>query len=124
MSFIQQQLHSFLNLGACKEYPTMARLKSPASSKQTETNAANSTVALQAGAVDAAQIGASWPDTRKMGSAKSESRPSLGPINLEDEIRRRAYELSERRGFEGGHETEDWLDAEREVLARYRQRSA
>ncbi len=45
-------------------------------------------------------------------------------MNLEDEIRRRAYELSKQRGFEAGHETEDWLTAEREVLQRYRQHSA
>lgn len=43
------------------------------------------------------------------------------PINVDDEIRRRAYELSEARGFIPGHENDDWLVAEREVLARYRQ---
>lgn len=46
------------------------------------------------------------------------------PINVDDEIRRRAYELSEARGFVPGHENDDWLVAEREVLARYRQQSA
>jgi hypothetical protein len=43
------------------------------------------------------------------------------PINLEEEIRRRAYELSAERGFSSGHETEDWLRAEREVKQRYGQ---
>jgi hypothetical protein len=52
---------------------------------------------------------------------KADSRASVVPINLEDEIRRRAYELSQRRGFASGHETEDWLRAENEVLRRYRQ---
>lgn len=52
---------------------------------------------------------------------KTDSRASVVPINLEDEIRRRAYELSQRRGFASGHETEDWLRAENEVLRRYRQ---
>lgn len=46
------------------------------------------------------------------------------PINVDDEIRQRAYELSEARGFIPGHENDDWLVAEREVLARYRQQSA
>jgi hypothetical protein len=55
---------------------------------------------------------------------KSDVRPNLVPINLEDEIRRLAYLLSERRGFEPGHETEDWLTAEREVRQRYHQQSA
>ena len=50
-----------------------------------------------------------------------ESKKNVFPINLEDEIRRRAYEIFEQRGFFGGDEREDWLQAEREVLARYRQ---
>jgi hypothetical protein len=40
-------------------------------------------------------------------------------VDLEEQIRRRAYELYERRGCEAGHETEDWLAAEAE-LARER----
>ena len=51
-------------------------------------------------------------------------RANLVPINVDDEIRRLAYLLSERRGFEPGHETEDWLAAEQEVRQRYRQYSA
>lgn len=62
--------------------------------------------------------------TRKPEIVKPEPRTNLVPINLEDEIRRLAYLMSERRGFEAGHETEDWLAAEREVLQRYRQHSA
>jgi hypothetical protein len=55
---------------------------------------------------------------------KSEARATLLPINLEDEIRRLAYLLAERRGFEPGHEADDWLTAEREVRQRYHQYSA
>ena len=55
---------------------------------------------------------------------KSEPRANLVPINLEDEIRQLAYLLAERRGFEPGHEAEDCLSAEREVLQRYHQQSA
>ncbi len=40
------------------------------------------------------------------------------PLDLEAEIRRRAYELYEKRGGTPGHEDEDWFVAEREVLAR------
>ena len=36
--------------------------------------------------------------------------------NLAEEIRRRAYELYEERGREEGHETEDWLRAEAEIM--------
>lgn len=39
--------------------------------------------------------------------------------DLEAEIRRRAYQLYEQRGCTPGHENEDWLLAEREVLARH-----
>jgi len=61
---------------------------------------------------------------RKPEIVRTEARPNLVPINLEDEIRRLAYLFSERRGFEAGHETEDWLAAEHEVRQRYHQLSA
>jgi DUF2934 family protein len=63
-------------------------------------------------------------NNRKPEIVKADSRSSLVPINLDDEIRSLAYLLSERRGFEPGHETEDWLNAEREVLGRYEQQRA
>lgn len=62
--------------------------------------------------------------TRKPEIVKTDARANLVPINVEDEIRRLAYLLSERRGFEPGHEAEDWLTAEREIRQRYRQQSA
>ncbi len=61
---------------------------------------------------------------RKPEIVKTEPRANLVPINLEDEIRRLAYLLSERRGFEPGHEAEDWIAAEREIRQRYHQQSA
>jgi len=61
--------------------------------------------------------------THKPEIVKAESRANVLPINLEDEIRRQAYLYSERRGFEPGHETEDWLAAEHEVRSRYHQPS-
>jgi hypothetical protein len=54
----------------------------------------------------------------------AEPKKNVVPINLEYEIRRRAYEIFEERGRIPGDEHEDWLRAEREVLARYRQQSA
>jgi len=35
--------------------------------------------------------------------------------DLQEEIRRRAYELYEQRGKDDGHDLEDWLRAESEV---------
>jgi DUF2934 family protein len=46
-------------------------------------------------------------------------RRKLVPINLEDEIRRRAYEIYVERGYTPGDEHEDWLAAEREIRTRY-----
>lgn len=40
------------------------------------------------------------------------------PVDIEAEIRRRAYELYESRGFADGHAEQDWIQAEREVLER------
>jgi hypothetical protein len=46
------------------------------------------------------------------------------PINLEEEIRRRAYELYQQRAPGAGSEADDWFTAEREVMQRYHQQSA
>jgi Protein of unknown function (DUF2934) len=37
-------------------------------------------------------------------------------VDLQEQIRRRAYELYERRGGEDGRETEDWLQAEADLV--------
>ncbi|HUA16141.1 MAG TPA: DUF2934 domain-containing protein [Verrucomicrobiae bacterium] len=41
----------------------------------------------------------------------------LSASELNDSIRYRAYELYEQRGREDGHELEDWVRAEGEVLS-------
>jgi len=70
------------------------------------------------------------PELRKLGVVKSEPRKNaapavnLLPINLEDEVRRRAYELYLQRGTTPGSEADDWLTAEREINQRYRKQSA
>jgi hypothetical protein len=38
------------------------------------------------------------------------------PIDLEEEVRRRAYLIYEQRGARPGSDVEDWLQAEAEVL--------
>ena len=58
---------------------------------------------------------------------RKDGKPSnVVPINLEEEIRRRAYELYlERRATAGGgesgngNESQDWLIAEREIRSRH-----
>ena len=107
----------------------MARPKSPTGGKQQKASIANSTPAASGQPAAAENLQTETiqtetrADTRKLGVVKAD-RPNVVPINLEDEIRRRAYELAQQRGFESGHEAEDWANAEREVLQRYRQQSA
>lgn len=50
------------------------------------------------------------PITRETTAPTTEA---LGEV--QEQIRRRAYELYEQRGKEDGHELEDWLQAEAEV---------
>ncbi len=64
------------------------------------------------------------PENRKFDVHKTEPRKNVVPINLDDEIRRRAFELYQERGTAAGNEAEDWLTAEREVRQRYHQQSA
>ena len=56
--------------------------------------------------------------------AKRPMSAATSSVNLDDEIRRRAYELYELRGREDGFAEEDWARAERELLARRGLRSA
>ena len=37
-------------------------------------------------------------------------------VDLQEEIRRQAYELYEQRGKEGGYDVDDWLQAESELI--------
>jgi len=138
MLFIHQQIHAFLNLGVCKEYPPMAKPRLPKKNTVNETaqpNTQSSPVSPVSSTAAAAAAPALAPEletnkvearrtTRKPEIIKTDGRATLIPINLEDEIRRLAYLYSERRGFTPGHETEDWLAAEHEVLQRYHQHSA
>ncbi len=43
---------------------------------------------------------------------------NYSPADLEAEIRMRAYELYEQRGYSNGRADQDWIEAEREVRAR------
>jgi|ERR1700683_1706217 len=60
---------------------------------------------------------------KKLEVVKTEPRRVV-PINVEEEIRRRAYELYQQRGAKPGGEREDWLAAEREVRQRYQQQQS
>ena len=51
--------------------------------------------------------------------AVEEVRKTLHDTRLEDEIRRRAYEIYLERNGSPGDENQDWLVAEREIRARH-----
>jgi hypothetical protein len=113
----------------------MARTKSPSGSKRKDETVTNNPAAEQSSSAPAVAAAAKPEPTTpakangaregaKLAVVRTDSRATVMPINMEEEVRRRAYELSERRGFTSGHETEDWLMAESEVMQRYRQHSA
>jgi hypothetical protein len=55
----------------------------------------------------------STPQPRKAASSANAQN-----VDLETQVRQRAYELYQERGCTPGRENEDWLQAEHEVMAR------
>lgn len=105
----------------------MARTKSLTSKTKKETTPANNAAAVPATPVAAAnnvRTITSGLATRNPGVTKAETRGKGSATGLDEEIRRRAYELYRQRGYSSGTETDDWLVAEREVLQRHHQHSA
>jgi hypothetical protein len=47
--------------------------------------------------------------------APSESSSSAGDVGDDGDVARRAYRKFEERGYEHGHDAEDWYEAEREA---------
>ena len=82
------------------------------------------TLKAQAAVAGASSQSISVQENRKFELHKSDTRRNVVPINVEDEIRRRAYEIFQQRGQSAGNPAEDWFAAEREVLQRYRQQRA
>ncbi|HYY69537.1 MAG TPA: DUF2934 domain-containing protein [Terriglobales bacterium] len=63
----------------------------------------------------------SYSPSKSVAAIRQYQYPSTDPEDypaptLEDEIRRRAHELYEQRGRQDGHDVEDWLRAEGEVM--------
>lgn len=46
----------------------------------------------------------------------SASSSSSSSVDVQEAVRRRAYQIYEQRGMTGGSEIEDWLQAESELL--------
>jgi hypothetical protein len=58
------------------------------------------------------------PEAGSVSLLRKTSPGNGSPADLEAKIRERAYQLYQERGATPGFENEDWLRAEREVLAR------
>lgn len=81
----------------------MPRAKSPRTPKPTSKPAADNKILRM-------------PENGNPGNGAARNGSSAP--DLESAIRLRAYELYAQRGYVEGFEEEDWLTAEREVLAR------
>jgi len=47
------------------------------------------------------------------------TRATGSPVDTQEQVRRRAFELYEQRGREDGHDLDDWLQAESELAPQY-----
>ncbi|MFY9906427.1 MAG: DUF2934 domain-containing protein [Terriglobales bacterium] len=63
-------------------------------------------------------------EKREFGMKSSSNEQSLQPLktptDIQEQVRRRAYELYEERGKVDGFEVEDWLHAEAEFMGNRR----
>ena len=50
----------------------------------------------------------------------AEASDTGSEVLIEDAIRERAHQLFEERGFEHGHDLDDWLQAEAEIASKKR----
>ena len=48
----------------------------------------------------------------------AEASDTSSQVLIEDDIRERAHQLFEQRGFEHGHDLDDWLQAEAEIASK------
>jgi hypothetical protein len=55
-------------------------------------------------------------DKQEVNSDPEESSNTLNSVDLDARIAELAYLKAESRGFEPGHELEDWLEAEQELM--------
>src|SRR5271168_1362799 len=114
MSFLHYG-RQFLELGTCKEHSMPRKTTESTITKRSKKTEMPVTPTIAAAPEMQNEV---RKTIRKNG--KTASLPV--PVNVEEEIRRRAYELYlERRATAGsgsGDENQDWLVAEREILTR------
>jgi outer membrane protein TolC len=52
----------------------------------------------------------------QMPTLPTETLATESSVDIQEQLRRRAFELYEQRGREGGHDLDDWLQAESELV--------
>ncbi|HJY92648.1 MAG TPA: DUF2934 domain-containing protein [Candidatus Acidoferrum sp.] len=52
----------------------------------------------------------------QMPTLPTETRATESPVDIQEQVRRRAFDLYEQRGREDGHDLDDWLQAESELV--------
>jgi hypothetical protein len=67
--------------------------------------------------------------TKTAKKTQSEAAPEVAKVttnavDIQQAVRVRAYELFEQRGCQHGHDFDDWLRAENEILMRFGARTA
>jgi hypothetical protein len=134
-----QQFDSLIHLGTCKEYPIMAKAKSPKSTSIRSKNSVNISDKPKGAPTDGSNVPAAVePATQaeKIAAEMSAQRPqkpeaapsplpglkksAVEPLptaarDLDSAIRQRAYQIYLERHGAPGNPQEDWARAEREV---------
>jgi Protein of unknown function (DUF2934) len=52
---------------------------------------------------------------RQKPTLPTETSATESPVDIQEQVRRRAFELYEQRGREDGHDLDDWRQAESEL---------
>lgn len=54
-----------------------------------------------------------------MANAKPQTRKEMTPaVDIDERIRQRAFELFQLRGCQNGHDLDDWMQAEAEIMGK------
>ncbi len=118
----------FLELGICKEYSMPRKTTGNTTPKRSKKTAvpvepAAAQVAPEVQLEVQTEARKEFPRNGKTANVVPGNGAVHPPVNIEEEIRRRAYELYLQRGATAGaghgDENQDWLIAESEILSRY-----
>ena|ERR1700733_1888713 len=97
---VNHKLLKFMDLAVPEGASIMAKAKTPRPPKATS----NPVITM--------------PEAGSVSLIRKASPASGSPADVEAKIRERAYQLYQERGSIPGHEKEDWLRAEHEIIAR------